>query len=245
MTFKLRPILAEMKTLYSKPISKSRFSEYISKLQGGTKGDLALPITGFNPMAKDHILQKITELEALEAEKLMHSTIETFNLNLATSKDQIISVVLNLADDRKGGWTNYYSTDYESKFKLSAYVGRHFCVPYFWTSEAYTENLIRTRTIEYLSRTAHRMNNPQPKTLEQHFEQEKYVARHTAESFYENKEMDLESIATYYEDNKKSEDYDVIFNFFYGDTGSESLGYKKYGIIEKAGFNYAQLKRRK
>ncbi|MEL7123458.1 MAG: hypothetical protein AAFO07_28690, partial [Bacteroidota bacterium] len=78
MKFELRPILAEMKELYLQPLSVNRFKEYIARLQGDTKGDLSLPISGFNPMAKEHILQKIEELERLEAEQIMQEVIEEF-----------------------------------------------------------------------------------------------------------------------------------------------------------------------
>jgi len=71
MRFQLRPILSEMKEFYLKPLSTERFEEYLAKFQGGTKGDLKLPISGFNPMAKEHIIGKIEELENLEAESIM------------------------------------------------------------------------------------------------------------------------------------------------------------------------------
>ena len=71
MTFHLRPILSDIKELYSKPRAPQRFKEYLAMLQGDTKDDMSLPIVGFNPMAKDHILDKIAELEALQAEELI------------------------------------------------------------------------------------------------------------------------------------------------------------------------------
>ena len=127
MKFHLKPILSEIKHLYSQPVSIDRFKQYISKLQGGTKGDLALPIGGFNPMAKEHILQKISELVDLEAERIIEEIIKEFNANLDSSHPEEITVVLNIADDLKGGWTNFFSTDFDSKFKINALVNRNFC----------------------------------------------------------------------------------------------------------------------
>ena len=244
----LKPILSEIKEFYSKPISPERFTEYISRLQGGTKGDLALPISGFNPMAKNHVLKKIDELEQLRAEKLMHQTISEFNSRLreSTTGEEFL-VVLNIADDLKGGWTNYYSTDFDSKFKLNAFVNRKFCVPYFWTSECYSIEIIKNRTTAYLSRTLYRLKNPKPKTLEEHLEQEIYSMTKEEDSQQELKETDFEEIENYYSENKNSEEYDRIFNFFYGDKGSQNLGYKKYGITKPLGYDYVKLisKRRK
>jgi len=240
MKFQLKPILSEIKDLYSKPISTERFKEYISKLQGGTKGDLALPIAGFNPMAKEHILQKISELEGHKAETIMEETIKEFNIKLDDSHSKEITVVLNIADDLKGGWTNFFSTDFDSKFKLNAFVSRKFCVPYFWTSESYSRELIKSRTLEYLNRTLYRLNNPQPKTLEEHLEQEIFSVTVENNCYQNYKEANFRKIENYYSENKQSEEYDRIFNFFYGDEGSESLGYKKYGIERPLGYEYAK-----
>ena len=79
MRFELKSVLSEMKDLYSKPISNDRFKKYISKLQGYTKNNLALPISGYNPMAKGQILTKISELKVLDAELIMQEVIDEFN----------------------------------------------------------------------------------------------------------------------------------------------------------------------
>ncbi len=241
MKFQLRPILSEIKDLYSKPISTARFKEYIAKLQGDTNADLALPISGFNPMAKDHILEKIDELEKIDAEKLIEDTIHELNSKQNTSTNEKCLVVLNIADDLKGGWTNYYATDFDSKFKLNAFVSRKFCVPYFWTGESYSEEIIKNRTIEYLRRTLYRLSNPQPKTLEEHLEQEIYAAAIKTNTPLPHEKTYFKKIEDYYTKNKKSEKYDRIFNFFYGDEGSESLGYKKYGIAKPSGYDLAKI----
>jgi len=241
MKFRLRPILSEIKELYLKPISNKRFEDYISKLHGDSKGDLALPIGGFNPMAKQHIIAKIDELEKIEAEKLMEEVIEGLNSNLEISSQQEILVVLNIADDLKGGWTNYYTTDFDSKFKLNAFVKRNFCVPYFWTSEVFTEEIIRKRTKEYVNRIIFRLENPQPVTLEQHLEQEIYVATNTNGIINEAENSLFREIETYFLNNKHSDEYDKIFNFFYGDKGSENLGFKKYGIKDANGYDFAKI----
>ncbi len=240
MKFHLKPILSEIKHLYSQPVSIDRFKQYISKLQGGTKGDLALPIGGFNPMAKEHILQKISELVDLEAERIIEEIIKEFNANLDSSHPEEITVVLNIADDLKGGWTNFFSTDFDSKFKINALVNRNFCAPYVWTSESYTRELIKRRTLEYLNRTFYRIKKPQPKTLEEHLEQEVFSATSENGSYQDYNEASFKKIESYYEENRQSEEYDRIFNFFYGDKGSESLGYKKYGMEKPLGYEYAQ-----
>jgi len=238
MKFQLRPIISEMKELYLKPISRDRFKEYIAKLQDN-KSDLKLPISGFNPMAKEHVIQKLEELELLDAETIMDSTIKEFNESLDENSEVEIMVVLNLADDLKGAWTNFYTTDYDSKFKLNGIVNRRFCTPFFWTSEALTRELIKRRTKEYLNRTVYWLNNSKPKTLEEHIAQEIYVCSNSLDGKSENIASQFDKIDTYYLENKDSEDYDLIFNFLYGDAASENLGFKKYGMNGKTGLDYA------
>ncbi len=239
MTFHLFPILDEMEAFYGQPRSRERFQDYLSKLQGATK-DMVLPIMGFNPMAKEHVLEKIRELKALQAERLMEATISEFNETLEDAGDAQITVVLNLADDLKGGWTNFYTTDFDSKFKLNALVERNFCAPYFWSSESYTEQLINDRTLAYLGRTFYWKHHPKPITLEDHLKQEVFVCQRMRNTSEKGPSGEYESIERFFEVHRHSNQHSVIFNFFYGDSASQSLEYSSFGIQGKTGFDYAE-----
>ena len=234
------PIIDKMLELYQKPRSFDRFQEYLSLLQGETKGDLAVPISGFNPMAKKHVLEKLIELRIINAEKIIKETIFELNKHpiLRGGTEAVFKVSLTLSDDLKGGWTNRYTTDYDSKFKLNALINRRFCSPVFWTSEYYDPILIRERTLEYAYRTVYGLTKPKPKTLKQHVEQELFVAKHIE---YQSKiePCDVVFLNSFYKKHSETDDYSIIFNFFYGDRASEQLGFKSYGIEEEmAGFKY-------
>jgi len=239
--FKLRPILSEIKELYHQPISEGRFAKYLKKLKGNSKGDLQLPIAGFNPMAKEHVLQKIEALERLNAEELINDTIQEFNAKLDSDGGEVYLVVINLADDLKGAWTNFYTTDFESKFKLNAFIERRFCVPYFWTSEGYSEDLIIARTTAYLNRTIYWLKNPKPKTLKDHLDQEIFVASNSFRELRNLDQQDIQAMDSFYHLHKHSQDHDIIFNFFYGNAASESLGYKQHGIENVTAYDYANF----
>ena len=212
-------------------------------LQDGKKGDLTLPIVGFNPMAKEHILQKLTELKDLKAEEVIQDTLKSINIALIEEHDpRTFKVVLNLADDLKGGWTNLYTTDYDSKFKINALVSRSFCAPFFWTSESYTEQLIRNRTLEYAFRTIYWLTHPKPKTLKDHIEQEIYVAEMSKIDSDNFDSIEFELLDNFYSKYQESDDYGVVFNFLYGDNASKSLEFSTHGITGKAnGFDYAKI----
>ena len=241
MQFKLRPILSDIKEFYQQPISKDRFKSYLHLLMGDTASDMALPIAGFNPMAKEHVLQKIEELEKINAETIMEEAILEVNAQIDNTGDEI-QVVLNIADNLKGAWTNFYTTDFDSKFKLNAFVSRNFCVPYFWTSENYTTELIETRTKSYLYRTVYRKEIARVKTLKDHLNQEIFVAKSIGAILNPAIENEFAELDLYYKNHNQSEDYALIFNFFYGDEACASLGFKEFGISDMSGFEYAKCR---
>jgi hypothetical protein len=234
MKFQLVPVIDRMLELYSIPIGMERFNAYIRLLEGDKKGDLSLPIVNYNPMAKPHVSEKLKELRELNAEEIISKTLEKINTEF--KDDFPISVVLNLADDLMGGWTNRYTTDYDSRFRIQAYVKRNFCAPLFWSSENYSAKLVEERTTEACRRMIYRMQHEQPVTLKEHVLQENFAL---ANSSHE-KISDPGVLKKWYEENKTSENFIAIFNFLYGDEAAEKMGYSPVGIKESfAGFHFA------
>ncbi len=242
MKFELLPIIDKMIDLYEKPRSFERFQEYISILQGTSK-DLVIPITGFNPMAKEHLLDKLAELKDIKAESLMQDVINDINKEHRNERDlKVIKVTLNLADDVKGGWTNRYATDYDSKFKINAIVNRNFCTPFFWASDLFSEELIRIRTLEYILRTIYWQTTTNPKTLKEHIDQEIFVAERSNNLPKIVNPAEFEILDNFYSKHRDSDDYSLVFNFLYGDNASKSLAFPVYGVSEYLnGFDYARM----
>jgi hypothetical protein len=232
MTFELLPTIDIMIDLYEKPRSFERFQEYLKILQGDTKGDLAMPISGFNPMAKEHLLDRLKELKNLGAEQIIEETLNDLNdHNFSKNSNRNFKVAINLSDDLKGGWTNHFTSDYDSKFKINGYFSRNFCIAIFWSSEIFTKDIIRERTLEYIFRTVYWLSKPKPKTLKEHLEQEIFVASQTKKNG-KVRETDIIGLDKFYKDNENTDNYHIIFNFFYGDKASASLGFPTYGIVE-------------
>jgi hypothetical protein len=227
MTFELLPILDIMLDFYQKPRNNDRFQEYLKILRGGTKDDLVMPIGGFNPMAKEHVLDKLNELKKLDAERIMQNVLLKLNENLACNNDVKYKVVLNLCDDLMGGWTSRYTTDFDSKFNINALVKRQFCTPVFWSSEFYSTHLIQKRTLECALRTQYWLEKSKPNTLREHVEQEQFVFQNSYES---NQILQLKKKEKFYMKHSESDSYPLIFNFFYGNEASESLGFPVFDI---------------
>jgi hypothetical protein len=234
MNFELVPVIDVMLGLYSKPRSIERFKEYIATLQGNSKDDMELPISGFNPMAKEHVIAKLNELRSLHAENLMRECVS----KIEWKGDRNLKVVLSLMDDLKGGWTNRFTSDYKSKFELSGLISRNFVTPVFWSSENYSTALVFERTLEYCYRSIYWLQHPKPRTLRDHLLQEKFVCDHVLRSL---QAIDLSGLQKFYDEHKNSEDPVLISCFLYGDAANESLGNKAYGIRQEfAGFTFAR-----
>jgi hypothetical protein len=240
MTFELLPVIEIMLGLYRMPLNTDRFRKYIFILTGGNKDTLDMPIGGFNPMAKEHILPKLAQLKELNTEEIIAATLSSLNNNMKSNTgNRRFKVALNLSDDLKGGWTNRFTADYDSKFNLNGLLNKNFCIPLFWASETYKTSLVKERTLEYCYRTCYRLANPQPKTLEEHILQEQFVF--TSSEAAEESLPEINDIRALYQIHKYSTDFVVIFNFLYGDAASASLGNGLMGIKEEfAGLKFAR-----
>lgn len=229
MTFELLPTLSAMYALYQKPRSVRRFQhDYLQLLQGNTKGDLVMPIGNWNPMAKEHLLEKISAMQALDAEGYLAHILQGLNSTLAREYGhRVIRVSICIADDLLGGWTNRYTTDYDNRFKINALLQRNFCTPIFWSSEDYDLEKIRLRTLAACYRSVYWLNKPKPQTLHEHLQQEMFVAQKTGLLLNKNQSPELQKLYTSFRD---SDNYTLIFNYLYGDKASNSLSMPIWGV---------------
>lgn len=239
MPFQLLPVIDRMIELYEEPPGFDRFHKYIAIINGNSKSDMEMPVGGYNPMAKSHVLHRLKELKAMQAEDIIAEVCA--EVNMVTNIRDIFKVSLTLADDLMGGWTEHCSTDYSSRFKLNAMVKRHFCCVYLYTSEEISEDTIQRQTKACLYRTLYWMEHPKPQTLEQHIGQESAFAKAVPNEEPLSTEA-FDTCKRIYERYKGSSDYPVILSFLYGDKAAKALGYIPLGIPEdNAGYRFAQM----
>jgi hypothetical protein len=239
MPFQLLPVIDKMIALYEEPISFERFHKYIAIINGDSKSDMEIPIGGYNPMAKSHVLHRLKELKTLRAEEIIADVCS--EVNASAKVTALFKVSLTLADDLMGGWTEHYSTDYSSKFKLNAMVKRQFCSVYLYTSEDISPEKITNRTRAYIQRTLHWIDHPKPVTLSDHIIQETAVAKVikteqnlSSDAFHKCREV--------YDIHKDTIEYPIIFSFLFGDKAAKALGYTPLGLSdENAGYRFAQM----
>ncbi|MEO0724311.1 MAG: hypothetical protein AAFZ63_07210 [Bacteroidota bacterium] len=240
MLFTHTPLLDRMEEFYLLPRNRQRFETYLEMMLGADRADIVLPIASFNPMGKELVLSKIQELKQVDAEGIVQTTVERVNVKLEQVAGTGVSVALNLVDDVGGAWSNRYTTDYTSKFDFGGTFKRHFCLPYFWTSETYTEELVRHRCLEYIYRFVHWQEADKPETLGDHLQQEVSVQTQLQQhGLYSENPINpiMDQLA---KTEAENDNYNFIFNFFYGDAACEVLNYPTHGVAEEeAGFQYA------
>jgi hypothetical protein len=169
LSFSLYPILSFFEELYQMPIGAKRFEHYLQKLQGSHKNALEAAIMGYNPMAKDHALQKINMLQKLNAESIATDIVDSINSNCPI--DQNFKVIINLADDLHGAWSEKHTTEFDCTFRFEGTFNKGFCTPYFWTSEDLSESIIVRRIKEAIYRTLFWVENKGEKNLDYFFKQ--------------------------------------------------------------------------
>ncbi len=245
MRFELLAVVDRMLQYYQKPRSRRRFQEYISMIEPDRGADMVLPVGAYNPMAGDYMIDRMKAFQNVGAEDIIKEELTHLNSQMEAgsgSEGRIISVVLCVADDQNGKWTNRYTADYDHTFRLGALLKRDFCTPVWWVTEMPDQEMIRQRTREFCARTIFRLNNPDPVSLEQHIVQEIFVSRHSSGKIPETLPIDWEFLDSLRKKYGEVTQYDRILNYFYGDAAFLSLGYGgPMGIEEPfAGFLYAR-----
>lgn len=240
MEFQVIPVIDKVLELYRMPLTPDRFRHYLMLLHGDTSNNLSLPLGGYNPMAKEHALDQLLILKGLGAEDIAAEALAEVNTSMTNqSMDTVIRLGLNLSDDLQGGWTNRYTSGYDSKFRINALLSRNFCTPVFWTSETFTKDIIRQRVLEYAWRTVYRQTREAPVTLEEHIAQERFVATH-APAYTDPEFAEMLTAEDMFRQHKHSGDYHTIFNFLYGSKASASLEFPvRFELGDFAGYLYA------
>ena len=234
MPFALLPILDRMAALYRQPRNPDRFRAYLAALTTANGKALDLPIGVYNPMAREHVLERLMVMQQLGAETQLQTEIALMNHRDDTPA-ATIQVAIGLGDDLGGGWTNRYSTDYQNKFRTQALVKRHFCTPVFWVSEPYDQAIMTTRSREAMHRFIYQQTYLKPLTLADHIRQESYV-QHQTGNFPAVSPGQVSVARALFDGHSQTDDYAFIFTFLYGDMAAQFFGYQSIGASDNLGF---------
>jgi hypothetical protein len=233
------PVLGVLRDLYAQPRGMERFRAYLDAMLGGT-GDIALPITGANPMAKEHALREVERLLALGADEVAARAVRDAAARLAQIPGTL-KTALVLMDDAMGGWTNRYQSEAADRFGAPPPAHRRIACGMAWTTEPATTEQITAEMLGTVYRVAHKDRHGHPTTLRAMLEQEGLTAVFAGlrpalgpAALAHARRVIAEYAAAAGED-----DYPIAFACMYGDAAAQATGYPVLGLPPRAGFEVA------
>lgn len=236
VTVELVPFLAQLRELYTHPRGFARFAEYLDIIRSKT-GEMELPISNVNPMAKPHVLERVEQLLALDAESLA-ITAALEGAGRLGDVDDTLRIIVIVADDALGGWTNRAFSEFAHRYESKHQVQRGWVVVMLWSSEEPSLERVRAETLAMLYRTVDERRNGKVRTLRE------IMGREGCSMIFADNEprydaATLQSIRQRIEPYLDSHAAPIVFAALYGDVIAESLGYPPLGIPERGGYDLA------
>jgi len=241
MNLTLLPLLHTQRDLQAIPRGMERFRAYIATMTEGTD-DVVLPITGMNPMGKEHVTALLDDLLAADAEVIASAAIDEAATRLIRIPGER-QVALVVIDDAQGGWTNRYFTEIpppsaDARRSAKRRALRWALVP-IWTSEPWPVHAIRAAVLAAIYRSAFLEQIGFPETLHEIMTIEGLAAVFAGMPNPRLDPEDLEYTAEVLRAYLNARDYPTIFTCLFGDEAARSVGYPPFGLSPRAGLALA------
>ena len=233
------PLLQLQRDLYDIPAGRKRFDNYIATLRGAN-GEMELPLSAMNPMAKEHVPNLLDDYLALGADGKAQTIVNSLQPTYPFRQDEFRTVLV-LADDEKGQWTNRVATDFNHRFKSRPMFRRNWLIALLWSSERASELAIENAIKLAVFRGLWIAEHGFARTLEEMLDQEGYAQAQTGIS-PELDEDELSYTAEVLEPILQNEDEPTQIAAFYGDPAAADLGLTQLGLSPNAGFELALVK---
>jgi hypothetical protein len=231
------PVLGTLRALYEMPRDMARFRRYLDEMLGGTD-DVRMPITAANPMGREHCLQAVLALQAIDAEGAAARAAEEAARDLPDIGPPL-RVFVCLLDDRMGGWTNRIYAEFENRYgseqMLRANRRRRFAGVCCWTSETYTVEDVRRATRDALYRAVHWTMHGVPRTLREMLALDRRASRFCGEPGFPLERDELEYTHAVLEPLLDADDSPTCIAALFGDEAARACGYPPLGLSERAG----------
>ncbi len=232
------PLLRVQRDLYRLPRGPGRFKAYLDTMTGPEHNSLDVPLTGMNPMAKDHVPARLEEYLALEADTVAAQALAEAAEDVAdVAGDYRLALVL--VDDVLGGWTNRWTTEFTHRFADAALTKRGWLVGMLFVSEPAELRKVGEAVRTSVHRAAYIARHGRPGNLREMLAQEgAAMARADCRGPLLEAE-DLAYTRAIIAPLADAVDQPTIMACLFGDTGARELGYREQGLSERAGLALA------
>ncbi|MEM7127997.1 MAG: hypothetical protein AAF702_16805 [Chloroflexota bacterium] len=234
-----------LKDLYEKPRDLTRFRQYLAEMLGENEDgelDVVVPITSANPMGREHCLDAVNKLLAVDADGVAWRALEEAAGELEMNASSARATVI-LLDDVAGGWTNRYTTEANWRMRRDlqaerANRKRQYIQIVCWASEAYTVERIHEEARAALYRHLWIEQNGPPETLQQVMELDggAYAFAGRQPTLPDD---ELDYTREVMQPHLDNVDFPIQFAFLFGDEAAQSIGYEPQGVSAYAGFEVA------
>ena len=233
------PLLSLQRKLYRLPRSPQRFQQYLQALVDEDSGDMALPLSAMNPMAQDHVPAYLDQLLAEDADAIANAATTAAAACLAATLAGDYRVALVVGDDLKGGWTNRYTSDFDSRFRQRTHYRRGWIPVILWVSEPYDRDRLRGEVQLAIFRAAHVQRHGEGHTLGQLIAQEAQAMAPAGVTPPALPREDLAYTQAVLADYQTHTDMPTLMAALYGDCAAHALGYPPLGLSPYAGLALA------
>ncbi|NJL49667.1 MAG: hypothetical protein HC929_22335 [Leptolyngbyaceae cyanobacterium SM2_5_2] len=238
MLFTYIPLLQLQRDLYRLPPGPDRFQTYLRTMTDAYSGDLALPLTVMNPMAKEHVPAFLDWLLELDADGIAASATAAAVTRL-TSEVGNYRVALVVCDDLRGGWTNRYTTDFDYRFRQKPYYQRGWLPTILWASENYSAERIGEEIGLAIFRLAYIQRHGYAQSLQECLTQESYAMQQVGATSPTLTAEDLDYTRQVLADCWDNSSTSFLLTALYGDPAAHQLGYSPLGLSPNAGLALA------
>jgi len=234
MRIEVVPALRAQRDLLELPRGMERFDAYV-KTMIDPNDRVILPLQTFNPMSREHVAEVLDGLLDMGAEEIATDAARDADRRIG-GIERPMRILIVVADDARGGWTDRSITDYEFRFTKKAMLGEGWVQVIQWSSEgAYGERIHRDVQAQ-MYRTMYLDRFGLPKTLGEMIRQEGMASVFAGSSEWDLPADDLEYTRETINAHLESQDRGVHFACLYGDEAATSCGYAPLGFSRWAGF---------
>ena len=241
------PLLQVARDLYAQPRGYGRFRQYLRVLIGADRNDPELaPLIAMNPMAREHVAERIEEFLALGAEAIAARAVEEARPVVADLPGEVFRVGLVVVDDLRGGWTSRPAIEFRLRFgdplgprPARDVKWRKWISAVLWASEPASAEAVRAAVAAPIHRLAYGFRHGRATTLRQRLAQEGRVLADAGCLGPTLDPEDLEYTRTVLAPLLDETDDRTSMECLFGDAPCRPLGFTPRGLSPWAGLALA------